>query len=94
MPLFSADFVMAFSGTELFSPIEPTAESADTLAPTLIFNIIPVLAPLDKWLGRKARIAFTIGAILLALLICSLGMVCIKLLPQFRRTWYALGIEE
>ena len=62
--------MIAFSGMELFSLIELTAESADTLAPTLIFNVIPVLPPLEKWLGRKAKIALTIGAILLAILIC------------------------
>lgn len=180
IPLFSAGFVMAFSGKELFNALEMTAESADSFAPTLIFvvlmaynvlslgsafankdgesaprsgrallglgaailvisgtifsvnirdaigdldqsfrtavdafftvgvcllgipyliwiawkrretlsgddeklrDIIPLFAPLDKWVGRKMRIALTIAAILLALLICFIGMVCIEPLP-------------
>jgi len=180
LPLFSAGFVMAFSGKELFNALEMTAESADSFAPTLIFvvlmaynvlslgsafankdgeiaprsgrvllglgaailvisgtifsvnirdtageldqsfrtavdafftlgvcflgipyliwtawkrretlsgddeklkDVVPLLAPLEKWVGRKTRIALTIGAVLLALLICFIGMVCIEPLP-------------
>ncbi len=181
LPLFSAGFVMAFSGKELFNALEMTAESADSFAPTLIFVLlmaynvlslgsafankdgeiaprsgrvllglgaailvisgtifsvnvrtatgeldqtfrtaidafftlgvcflgipylvwtawkhretlsgddeklkdsVPLLAPLDKWLGRKMRIALTIAAIMLALLICFIGMLCIEPLPM------------
>lgn len=180
IPLFSAGFVMAFSGKELFSALEMTAESADSFAPTLIFvllmaynvlslgsafankdgeiaprsgrvllglgaailvisgtifsvnirdaageldqsfriavdafftlgvcflgipyliwtawkrreilsgddeklkDVVPLLSPLDKWMGRKVRIALTIAAVLLALLICFIGMLCIQPLP-------------
>ena len=44
-------------------------------------DVVPLLSPLDKWVGRKMRIALTIAAILLALLICFIGMVCIEPLP-------------
>lgn len=44
-------------------------------------DVVPVLAPLEKRLGSTGKVALTIGAILLAMLICFLGMVCIKPLP-------------
>ncbi len=44
-------------------------------------DVVPLLAPLDKWVGRKMRITLTIAAILLALLICFIGMLCIEPLP-------------
>ncbi len=180
LPLFSAGFVMAFSGRELFNALEMTAERADSFAPTLIFvvlmaynvlslgsafankdgdiaprsgrmllglgaavmiisgtifsvnvrdaageldrtfrtaidafftlgvcflglpylvwtawkrcetlsgdneklkDVVPVLAPLEKWLGRTGKVVLTIGAILLVMLICFVGMVCIEPLP-------------
>ncbi len=45
-------------------------------------DVVPVLAPLEGRLGRKTRIALTIGAIFLALFVCLLGMVLISP-PQF-----------
>lgn len=44
-------------------------------------DVVPLLSPLDKWVGRKMRIALTVIAILLALLICFIGMLCIQPLP-------------
>ncbi len=45
-------------------------------------DVVPLLAPLDKWVGRKMRIALTIAAILLALHVCFIGMLCIEPLPK------------